>query len=78
LAQFSAGCLANDGHCVVGVDPVSTKVELINRGASPIIEADMEGITAGSVTSGKLRAMENPSEAIEATELSLVYAGTPS
>ena len=32
VGAVSAGCLANEGHTVVGVDPVPAKVDLINQG----------------------------------------------
>ena len=35
-AVFS-GCLAKDGHEVIGVDPNVTKVELINKGLSHLL-----------------------------------------
>ena len=78
VGTVSAGCLAQDGHEVVGVDPVRTKVDLINAGQSPIIEADIAEIIDTGVRSGRLRATENQDEAIFQTELSFVCVGTPS
>jgi GDP-mannose 6-dehydrogenase len=78
VGTVSAGCLANDGHEVVGVDPVFAKADLINRGQSPIIEAEIGEIIAATVKSGGLRATNDPGEAIKATELSFVCVGTPS
>ena len=73
-----AGCLANDGHEIVGVDPVQTKVNLINIGQSPIIEADISEIIASSAQAGRLRATDDVAQAIRETELSFVCVGTPS
>ena len=78
VGTVSAGCLASEGHEIVGVDPVQTKVDLINRGQSPIIEAEIGELVAGNVKSGRLRATSDPREAIHATELSFVCVGTPS
>jgi hypothetical protein len=38
VSTVSAGCLAYQGHEVIGVDPVGMKTDLINRGWSPIVE----------------------------------------
>jgi GDP-mannose 6-dehydrogenase len=78
VGTVSAGCLAHDGHEVIGVDPVRTKVELINAGHSPIIEADIAEIIASTVRLGRLRATEDQDQAIRDTELSFVCVGTPS
>ncbi len=78
VGTVSAGCLARDGHQVIGVDPVRIKVDLINAGQSPIIEAEIGEIIAETVRSGKLRATDNQDEAINQTELSFVCVGTPS
>ena len=78
VGTVCAGCLAKEGHEIVGVDPVRTKVDLINSGKSPIIEADIDEIIAEAVKTGRLRATDDSREAIRDTELSFVCVGTPS
>jgi GDP-mannose 6-dehydrogenase len=78
VGTVSAGCLAEDGHQVIGVDPVQTKVDLINSGLSPIIEADIGEIIKSNVQAGRLRAAHDHAQAIRETELSFVCVGTPS
>jgi GDP-mannose 6-dehydrogenase len=78
VGTVSAGCFARDGHEVVGVDPVRTKVDLINSGQSPIIEAEIGQIVSATVKAGRLRATDDQDEAIRNTELSFVCVGTPS
>ena len=78
VGTVSAGCFANDGHEVLGVDPVHTKVNLINQGLCPIVEADIGEIIALTVKEGWLRATDDPTRAIVETDLSFVCVGTPS
>jgi GDP-mannose 6-dehydrogenase len=78
VGTVSAGCLAQDGHEVIGVDPVRTKVDLINSGQSPIIEVDIAEIIATMVKAGRLRATSDQDQAIRESELSFVCVGTPS
>ncbi len=67
-----------DGHQVLGVDPVPAKVDLINRGQSPIIETDIGDIISSTVKAGRLCATNDPARAICETDLSFVCVGTPS
>lgn len=78
VGTVCAGCLAKEGHEIVGVDPVRTKVDLINSGKSPIIEVDIEEIISEAVKTGRLRATSDTAQAIADTELSFVCVGTPS
>lgn len=78
VGAVSAGCLANEGHEVIGVDPNQTKVDLINQGKTPIIEKDIGELIEMAVKEGRLRATTDASEAIRGTELSLICVGTPS
>ena len=78
VGTVSAGCLASEGHEVIGVDPVHTKADLINKGRSPIVEADISEIIESTVREGRLRATDDSAQAICETELSFVCVGTPS
>ncbi len=66
-----------DTRCL-GIDPVADKVDLINRGLSPIVEAEINEIIAEAVSSGNLRATQDPAAAIHETDLSFICVGTPS
>jgi GDP-mannose 6-dehydrogenase len=78
VGAVSAGCLAQDGHSVIGVDPNATKVALINQGLTPIIEKDIGEMIAAAVKNGLLRATMDVTEAVEQTDISLICVGTPS
>lgn len=78
VGAVSAGCLAKSGHEVIGVDPVPTKVELINGGRLPIIESEIGEIIQATIASGALRATSDHAQAIHETDLSFVCVGTPS
>ena len=78
VGAVSAGCLVEDGHEVVGVDPQRAKVDLINQGRSPIIERDLGEMIEKGVCEGRLRATSDVQEAVRYTDLSLVCVGTPS
>jgi len=55
-----------------------SKVDLINRGQSPIIEAHIGEIITATVAMGRLRATDDANHAIQETDLSFVCVGTPS
>jgi GDP-mannose 6-dehydrogenase len=74
----SAACLAQLGHDIVAVEANPTKVEMINAGKSPIIEARLDELTAAAVSSGRLRATCDWSVAVQESEMAIVCVGTPS
>ena len=78
VGVISAGCLTKEGHMVIGVDPVQTKVDMINNGQSPIIEKDIDGLIFNAVECGLLKATTNTIDAVKETEISVVCVGTPS
>jgi GDP-mannose 6-dehydrogenase len=78
VGAVSSGCLADLGHEIVGVDVSADKVAMLNRGLSPIVEAEIGDLIAANVKSGRLRATQDVDEAIAGTDVSFISVGTPS
>src|SRR5205814_4538673 len=78
VGAVSAGCFAQRGHRVVGVDVSAEKVALLAAGKSPIMEAGLEEMLAAHVKSGRLTATTDAARAVNETDLSLLCVGTPS
>lgn len=78
VGTVSAGCLATDGHSVIGVDPNKTKVDLINQGVSPIVEKDIGEMIAAAAKNNVLRATLDVRDAVINSDISMVCVGTPS
>lgn len=78
VGAVSAGCLARDGHDVIGVDIDPAKLELLQQGKPPIIESGMDTLISGAVSSGRLKVTDDLLHAVHHTELSFICVGTPS
>ncbi|HSI34901.1 MAG: nucleotide sugar dehydrogenase [Phycisphaerae bacterium] len=78
VGAVSAGCLAERGHAVVGVDISHAKVGTLGAGKSPILEKGLDDLLARHVKTGRLRATTDAADAVANTDLSLVCVGTPS
>jgi GDP-mannose 6-dehydrogenase len=78
VGSVSAGCLADLGHQVIGVDVNPNKVKMINAGQSPAIEKDIDRIIQKNTQAERLRAVTSAEEAVFNSDISLVCVGTPS
>ena len=78
VGAVSAACLAKEGHSIVGVDPNTTKISLINDGKTPIIEKDVDKLISNAVENNLLRATSSVKDAIDSSDISLICVGTPS
>jgi len=74
----SMGCLAKNGHTVVGVDVSRAKIETIQSGKSPIVEAEIDEIISDQHRKGLISATDNGIEAVTTTDVSFICVGTPS
>ncbi len=78
VGAVTAGCLARQGHSIVGVDVQLQKVEAFNAGVPPIVEPGLEDLLKTAKAKGLLRATVSCEDAIAGTEVSIVCVGTPS
>src|SRR5258706_3402326 len=78
VGVVSAGCLAQEGHEVIGVDVEPEKVRLISAGKSPIIEKDIDQIIGRQVEIGRLSATTDVAAAVQRADMYLICVGTPS
>jgi GDP-mannose 6-dehydrogenase len=62
----------------VGVDSNPLKVDMINQGKSPIVEAGLAEIIEAQKREGKISATTDSIEAVKTTDLSFICVGTPS
>jgi GDP-mannose 6-dehydrogenase len=78
VGAVTAGCLAEQGHEVIGVDVHPQKVDDFNRGQAPIVEPGLDALLWQASGKGLLRATTRSGEAIAGSDVSLICVGTPS
>jgi GDP-mannose 6-dehydrogenase len=78
VGSVSAACFASMGHRVIGVDVNPAKVEMVESGRSPIIEARMNELVADNHAACRLHATTDSTAAVLESDVSFVCVGTPS
>jgi len=78
VGAVCVGALASRGHKMVGVDVSTSKIDMINRGLSPIVEPGLGELLKTGIKNGLIYGTQNVAEAIGSTELSMICVGTPS
>jgi GDP-mannose 6-dehydrogenase len=78
VGSVSAACFASMGHRVTGVDVNPAKVEMVESGRSPIIEAGMNELVAEGNRACRLHATVDSIAAVLDSDVSFVCVGTPS
>src|SRR2546423_5025985 len=66
------------GHKVIGVDLSRAKVEMMDSGRTPIVEARMSELVADANKANRLHATTDATQAVLNSEVSFVCVGTPS
>lgn len=78
VGAITSAVFAKEGHRVIGVDVNASKVDAINNGHSPIVEAGLNELIGEGRESGRLSATANAEEAVLSTDLTIISVGTPS
>lgn len=73
----TAGCFSKDGHRVIGVDVMTTKVERLAAGLPTVVETGLDEVIAEAHRAGLLTATEDSTSAVVNTDASIICVGTP-
>ncbi len=77
VGSVTSACFSAAGHHVVGVDMSRQKVDQLNAAVSPVHEPELDRLIDKGISSGKLRATTELSEAWSDGEIFIVSVGTP-
>lgn len=78
VGAVSSACFASMGHTVIGVDIDEHKVDLINKGESPILEDRLDELLAAGHQNGRISATTSIHDAIAQSDITLISVSTPS
>ncbi len=78
VGSVSAACFASLGHKVIGVDVSRAKVEMLDSGRTPIVEARMSELVGEANKACRLHATTDATQAVLNSDVSFVCVGTPS
>ncbi len=78
VGLVSGACLLRDGHEIVGVDPVATKVADLAKGLSPIQEPGVADLLSEAHKEGRLQATTETQDALIDCQMAWICVGTPS
>ncbi|MCL4692801.1 MAG: nucleotide sugar dehydrogenase [Candidatus Hydrogenedentes bacterium] len=78
VGVVSAACLVRDGHHVVGVDAVASKVADLAKGHTPVQEPKVAELLAEGHRSSRLVASTQPADGVAQADMVWICVGTPS
>ena len=78
VGSTAAGCIASQGHTVVGVDPSASKVEALNAGRAPVYEPGLDELVGKARAQGLISAATELTDELDDADLAIVCVGTPS
>ena len=78
VGAVTSACLASRGHRIIGVDPNASKVEHIQAGMSPIVEAGVQEMIAAAKNAGLISATGDATAAVMSSDISFISVGTSS
>lgn len=74
----AAGCIASQGHHVIGIDVNPGKVDTLNGGRSPVYEPGLDDLIGKARAEGRLEAVTEIGDKLDDCDIAIVCVGTPS
>ena len=78
VGSTAAGCIASQGHTVIGVDVAQAKVDALNSGRAPVYEPGLDELIAEAHADGRILATTELTDQLDDCDLAIVCVGTPS
>ncbi len=78
VGSTAAGCVASQGHSVIGVDVAQAKVDALNAGRAPVYEPGLDALIEAAHKDGRIAAVTQLSHELDDCDLAIVCVGTPS
>ncbi|MBN9309877.1 nucleotide sugar dehydrogenase [Devosia sp.] len=78
VGSTTAGCLASQGHHIIGIDVSETKVRDFEAGIPPVLEPGLDDLLAEARDNGLLQGSTIVDGLLDDADLALVCVGTPS
>ena len=77
VGLVTAACLSEVGHDVLCVEKISSKLEILCRGMSPIFEPGLDELLQKNIESGKLKFTDDIRDGVDFSEVIFLCVGTP-
>lgn len=78
VGSTAAGCIASQGHEIIGVDVSEAKVAALNDGRAPVYEPGLDELIAAAHADGRVSATTKLTDELDDADLAIVCVGTPS
>lgn len=78
VGSTAAGCIASQGHTIIGVDVSEAKVAALNEGRAPVYEPGLDDLIAAAHRDGRISATTRLANELDDCDLAIVCVGTPS
>lgn len=78
MGLVTGACFAEKGHTVICMDNDKKKIELLQKGVSPIYEPGLETLITKNIEKGNLRFTTHLDDAVHSSQAIFIAVGTPS
>lgn len=74
----AVGCIASQGHTIIGVDVSAPKVAALNEGRAPVYEPGLDALIAAAHAEGRITAVTELGDTLDDCDIAIVCVGTAS